>query len=66
MPSEWYRPVAVGFQQESIHPSSNDLEELYGGNEPCLGFKVRHMTEANMTRLSGVQEVLRRWAGLGC
>ena len=66
MPSEWYRPVAVGFQRESVHPTSNDPEELHGGDGPCLDFKVRHMTEANMTRLSGVQEMLRRWAGLGC
>ena len=66
MPGKWYRPVAVGFQRESIHFNSDDLEELSGGDGHGLDFKDRHVIEANLTLPSGEPERLRPWMGLGC
>lgn len=65
VPRKCYRPVSVGFQRESIHFNSDDLEELSGGDGPGLDFKEGHVTEANVTTW-GEQERLRRWTGLGC
>ena len=45
VPRKCSRLVTVGFQRESIHFSSDDLEELSGGDGPGLDFKEGPVTE---------------------